>query len=278
MAIHLYPDLERKPLTSYINDRRLQPCAMQASNLLSMIPQLKVWEVQYKGQGYANTCWYVGLATKNEPFLLNFTLIPSNLNVEFRYSQYLPEQIFERLKWQNSSVRYADLKSYGIESIKDMIGKYLVNIESDFNNGLLKQGGKSFVEKMMLNTLKAIYPQIQIIANVRPDGLRSSKNRPLELDLYLPALKLAIEIQGPQHFREVYGSNDSLKKNDQDKKLWCTQQGIRFIWISWEGFNRDLLRLPYNQRIEGIRELLEGFLKSKYSFIWWKDSKEQHFE
>ena len=207
MAIHHFPDKEDGELVSYINDPRLLPWAKESLHLLEDIPDLKVWETQYKGQGVLNTCWYVGSTVQQKPYLLNFTMIPSNLNVEFRFSHYLPREDFEKLKWQNSSWRYADIKTYGTDSTKGLIKRYLSNILADLLNGNLRQGGKSFAETLLFRSLQEIYEGENILENIRPDNLRSEKNTPLELDLYIPELKIAIELQGPQHFREVYGEN-----------------------------------------------------------------------
>jgi hypothetical protein len=278
MATHVFPDLEKQALISYINSPKLKLYAGKAADLLKCFPQLKVWEVQYKGQGIADTAWYIGFNSKNDPYIMNFKIVPSNLNVEFRFSQYLPESIFELLNWQNSSWRYADFKKFGTGEVQSMIKQYLVNIQSDFNDGKLKQGGRSFAEKMIQKTLKNIFPETDILTNNRPDVLRSSLDKPLELDLYLPRLNLAIEIQGPQHFREIYGSNIRLKENDLTKKKWCEKNGIKLVWMNWEGITRDLLKLSIEERVEQLELLLNHFLSSKHLFMWWKDVEMQQCE
>lgn len=277
MAIHIRPDLEKNPLYTYINNSKLDQYAKKAVELLGYFPQLKVWEVQYKPEGIADTAWYVGFSVKEDPYVMNFKILPSNLNVEFRFSQYLPEKIFELLNWQNTSWRYADYKKFGLSEIQSMINQYLLNIQNDFNNGRLKQGGRSFAEKMIKNALAAIFPSAEILSNTRPDVLRSSLNKPLELDLYLPQLSLAIEIQGPQHFKDVYGSNARLKQNDQTKKDWCEKNGIKLIWMNWEGINQDLMRLPFDDRVKNLKALLNNFLTSNHHFMWWMNGSNKHF-
>jgi len=248
--------------------------------LVSQLHHLKVWEIQLKGQGYANNTLYVGMASKMKPYLLNFTIIPSNLNVEFRFShhKYL-STIFDRLKWQNSSWRYADLNTYGINDIKFMIDIYINNIRFDFEAGVLKQGGKSFAEEIIYVALKDIFPQLDISTNIRPDNLRSIRNTPLELDFLIAKLKLAIEVQGPQHFREVYGSNIALQDNDNYKKIWCRRNNIKLIWMNWEGINR----LLKNKNPTGflkiyLHDLLNVFLNDEKSFLWWKNQEDLHWE
>lgn len=277
MAKHVFPD-SQKPIASYINDDRLKHTADKSSKLLQRLPQLKVWEIQYKPPGYANTCWYVGFKERKDPYILNFSITPSSLNVEFRYSKYLPIEIFDKLKWQNSSWRYADTRTFTVDEIKEMINSYIKEIYSDFNDNKLKQGGKSFAEKIISQSLSKIYPNHEILENKRPDELRSEKNKPLELDLHIPEIKLAIEIQGPQHFRDVYGCNKALMKNDIVKKEWCKKKEIKLIWMNWEGLNKSLFKLSFIERTKRINEILEAFLKSKYNFLKWDDDSNLFYE
>ena len=278
MATHLFPDNEDRQLTTFVNDPRLRSWAEESERILRQLPSLKVWEVQYKGQGVANTCWYVGINTQKKPYLINFTMIPSNLNVEFRFSQYLPKDVFEKLKWQNSSWRYADIKTYGTKAVKEMIERYIANIKEDLVDGNLRQGGKSFAETLIFRSLSVIFKGQEILENERPDDLRSERNTPLELDLYIPKLKIAFELQGPQHFKEIYGSNVTLKQNDQLKKQWCRDKGIRLIWMNWDGFNKNLLRLSFEQRTKEIRRIINRFIDSGSASMWWKGSSDFHYE
>jgi len=233
--------------------------------------------VQFKPEGMADTAWYVGFASREDPYLMNFKIVPSNINIEFRFSQYLPENVFGLLNWQNTSWRYADFKKFGIIEVQSMIKQYLINIHKDFTDGKLKQGGKSFAEKMIQKALTNIFPGADIISNIRLDALRSSLNRPLEFDIFLPQMNLAIEIQGPQHFKEVFGPNTRLKQNDQTKKDWCAKNGVKLIWMNWEGINQDLLRLSLNDRIEKIKTLVNIFLASEHHFMWWINGNNKQF-
>ena len=145
-------------------------------------------------------------------------------------------------------------------------------------SGQLKQGGNSFAETLVFRSLVEIFDGQEILENIRPDDLRSDKNTPLELDLYIPQSHVAIELQGPQHFKEIYGCNASLKNNDQRKKQWCREKGIRFIWMNWDGFNKDLLRLSFQQRTQVIRNIIDDLIGSGKEFMWWKDSEVFHYE
>ncbi len=271
MAIHLIPK-KNKPLTSYINSPKLKAWAEESFLLLKEFPQLKVWEVQYKGQGYANTCWYVGFASKSEPFLFNFGIVPSNLDIEFRYSKYLPENIRDKLKWRTKSLNYADLKTYGKKEIKRLILLYIKRIKGDFDQGVLKQGGKSFAETVTRRCIEYLFPGEEILSNHRPDNLRSEKtNKPLELDIYVPKRKLAIEVQGPQHFKDGMkhlGSNKRLRENDIFKKDWCKSQKIKLIWWHWHHINENLIKIKFEERVTIIKKYVFPFLKSRHNFLF----------
>jgi hypothetical protein len=49
-----------------------------------------------------------------------------------------------------------------------------------------------------------------------------------ELDIYIPELKLAFELNGIFHYEPVYGQNklDKIQNNDNRKMLACAEQGI----------------------------------------------------
>lgn len=58
-------------------------------------------------------------------------------------------------------------------------------------------------------------------------------NTRLQIDLFLPTMNVAIEVDGPSHFEPVWG-DDALKKNkkyDQKKAGLITGKGIRLIRI-----------------------------------------------
>jgi hypothetical protein len=62
----------------------------------------------------------------------------------------------------------------------------------------------------------------------------------MQLDIYLPSLKLAFEHQGDQHYAHHfrYGSQELIQQRDQEKREGCNRLGITLILI------------PYPQSIE----------------------------
>ena len=52
-----------------------------------------------------------------------------------------------------------------------------------------------------------------------------------ELDIYVPSLKLGIEIQGPTHFFPIYGQDilENTQKNDDYKRQMCKKNGVKLV-------------------------------------------------
>ena len=210
------------------------------------------------------------LGKSDDPLLMNIKITPSNPNIEFRFPQYLPPTILEKLKWQSASWAYANYKLHGQAAVVEMIRSYLQVILPDYRRGKVKAGGKSSAEALIRRHLERVFPDIAVMSNTRLDHLRSAKGRPLEFDLWLPEMKLAIEVQGPQHFKEVYGNNDALIANDRYKREWCADQGIKLVWMNWDGVTTGLFRIPEDEQRRHLGELLVRFLASVHSFLWWK--------
>jgi len=54
-----------------------------------------------------------------------------------------------------------------------------------------------------------------------------------ELDIYVPDLKLAIEIQGIFHYQPVFGIKkfENIQRNDVEKRKKCEEFGIKLVEI-----------------------------------------------
>lgn len=81
------------------------------------------------------------------------------------------------------------------------------------------------------------FPMANIEENIRPEWLLSDNNTRLELDLYLPDMEIAFEIQGRQHyvfvesFHKTYDEFERQKARDAQKKKICEQQGVKLFLI-----------------------------------------------
>lgn len=279
MAEHERPDDEGRPLITYICNPKHRSSAEYCIKLLNQFP-LKVWETQYpKPKDY--TCWYVGFIHKIEQWILNFTIRSSFTIIEYRYPQYLPDNLLDNMKWQTNNWKYEKLTPETEDTIIRNIKIYLEAIRDDFENKKLKRGGKSFAEGFITNMIKDAFEKQEIKRNIRPEWLRSPKGKCLELDIFMPKMNLAIEIQGVHHNVDLYGKPQQLikrKENDLFKKRICIEKGVKLIWMDWEGVNKCLMRAPREKRLETIRTLIDKFMRSNYSFLKWKNSVDMIFE
>lgn len=93
----------------------------------------------------------------------------------------------------------------------------------------------------------------QMTCRIFPDQLVMRHHKPawllkLELDIYLPALNLAFEYQGEQHFHpiEAWGGEEALKKvqeRDKRKAEICKKVGVKLITVSYtDPLTEDYLR------------------------------------
>jgi len=97
---------------------------------------------------------------------------------------------------------------------------------SSYNSARRKHGSTSKLERWLKNNLPLLVNS-PIIFNDRKtlDGL--------ELDIHIPLKNIAIELNGPGHYWNVYG-DDALCKtkfNDEKKKELCKLKGINLIII-----------------------------------------------
>jgi len=96
-----------------------------------------------------------------------------------------------------------------------------------YNNTHKKHGTrKSKLENWLEIQLIESYPELEIHFN-RKDTINS------ELDIYIPTLKLAFELNGLFHYEPIFG-NDKLQKiqnNDNRKFQACLEQGIELCII-----------------------------------------------
>jgi len=92
----------------------------------------------------------------------------SYANVEFRYPQFIPDKLLDSMKWQTNNWKYEKLTRATEANIRKTMTVYLDRIRADFENGKLRQGGKSFAEGFISNLMINAFPGIAIKRNVSP--------------------------------------------------------------------------------------------------------------
>ncbi len=83
---------------------------------------------------------------------------------------------------------------------------------------------RSKLEKWLETKLYEIYPNLFILYNER-------KTIKGELDIYIPSLKLAFELNGPFHYENIFGTLDKIQNNDKRKFQACIERGISLCVI-----------------------------------------------
>jgi len=120
-----------------------------------------------------------------------------------------------------------------------------------------KQGSK--LEKYLLNRLiedgfKVDFHKEQVLSNTK-----------LQIDLFLPTIITAIEVDGPSHFEPVWG-HQSLAKNkkyDSKKEGLILGKGWKLIRIKQtKDFSKSRANLIYNNLLEAIAEIKQQLVNT----------------
>ena len=85
----------------------------------------------------------------------------------------------------------------------------------------------SIWENALRKYLKLLYPYNNFYYNIRPDWLKWSSWRNLELDIYCPEKNEAWEFQGVQHYRD----GDQIDR-DKEKKSICRKLKVKFHQVN----------------------------------------------
>ena len=104
-------------------------------------------------------------------------------------------------------------------------------------------------ETMVYKLIQELLPNCEILRHHRPDWLEA-----LELDIYIPSLKLGVEYQGQQHFTAIkaWGGEKALKdlqSRDRRKAKICSELGISLIYID---YTNPITRRFISERLTNI--------------------------
>ncbi len=117
--------------------------------------------------------------------------------------------------------------------------------------GFRKVGEQWINESLVYRIVCNLFPDYEVLRHYRPDWLDG-----LELDIFVPALRLAIEYQGQQHFHpeKAWGGEKALRElqeRDQRKAKICAQKGIHLVAID---YREPLTQAHIQMRIETAME------------------------
>jgi hypothetical protein len=124
---------------------------------------------------------------------------------------------------------------------------------ASYNNTHKTHGTRvSKLERWMAEKLTALHPSLEIHYN-RKDAINS------ELDIYIPSLKLAFELNGPFHYEPIFSEEQlkSIQNNDQRKLQACLERGIELCVIdtSKHSYVKESTCKPYLDIVLQIIEL-----------------------
>lgn len=99
------------------------------------------------------------------------------------------------------------------------------------NTHKIKGYRRSKLEKYLETELIKLYPNLEIHFNCK-NTINS------ELDIYIPSLKLAFELNGIFHYEPIYGQDklQQIHNNDNRKFQACLEQGIELCIIDTSKF------------------------------------------
>lgn len=117
------------------------------------------------------------------------------------------------------------------------------------NQNKIKGTRRSKLEKWIENTLIIHYPLLEFHFN-KKDAINS------ELDIYIPSLKLAFELNGIFHYEPIFGESklNQIQNNDQRKFQACLERGIELciIDVSQQKYFKENSSQKYLKIIQDI--------------------------
>jgi hypothetical protein len=199
----------------------------------------------YGGVFEQNYGWYINKQS------LEYGVMPVSFKI---LEDVCPDEVFSSL----DIGKYEFFKTYNEMTETELIlaqerdsdfHKHTRRIRSVIENevrvkfGFKKVGEAWTSETMLFQLVSEIFPGEKIIRYYRPDILEN-----LELDVFIPSVKIGLEYQGVQHFKPVkhWGGQTTLKQvreRDKKKKDLANKHGIRLIYFYYtEELTRTLVK------------------------------------
>lgn len=135
------------------------------------------------------------------------------------------------------------------------VGKLKRRLEGSVENivrkefGFRKIGEGWIGETLLYQTICRLFPNEEILRHHRPEWLCG-----LELDIFLPKLRLGVEYQGQQHFQpvEVWGGETALRElqeRDRRKRRLCEEAEILLLEVD---YTEAILEDHVRRRLEDV--------------------------
>jgi len=122
--------------------------------------------------------------------------------------------------------------------------------------------GYSQGQYVLARMVRELFPEVEVLENVEITGLDNIETGGrLQVDIYMPSHKLAIEFNGSQHAgpTDLYPSVEEFhaqRRRDLFKRALCQEKGIELIvlWAEDLSCERILRALGHRLRFRGFRE------------------------
>lgn len=240
----LFPDAIAEASNKYpqapLNSIRFEERLCHRCNLVK--PTLRYCHEMYGEQFMQYYGWYV----KQAYFRLG--IFPSVIVNESMYT-YLPDICPEEYQVDINALRAAQSEYNAERETARVRRTFTKKIEDIVRQefGFRKVGEGWVSETMLFQILHRILPEQEVIRHYHPDWLEG-----LELDIYFPALQLAFEYQGQQHFHPIrtWGGQkglEVLRNRDARKAEICKRLGVCLVTIDYtEPLTEEYIRKNLN--------------------------------
>lgn len=144
------------------------------------------------------------------------------------------QRIANRKIWIDNELCYDCGKKKEQKEIKRCNNCHEIGLKSSekYNRkrGICKAGGSRH-QKLVFNIATEMFPGMPIEYNYRKAIRNPKTGKPLELDIFFPTKKVAIEVDGPMHFIPVYGPQRLRDQQEYDLATdnECLKKNIRLI-------------------------------------------------
>lgn len=112
-------------------------------------------------------------------------------------------------------------------------------------------GSRSKAENLLYQEIKAAFPTWEVLSNDRLtlDGL--------ELDIYIPHLKLGIEWNGIFHYEPIHGQSklEKVQNKDSKKISLCKEKGVELIVVCDRTSHAKFIKETVNDIIDKLKVL-----------------------
>jgi hypothetical protein len=219
-----------------------------------------------------DSCIFVGIKHPNEQNAINTDVINLSvdvnaINIEIRYplAEFFSPDHFEsdyphcKLGYING-LRVINLRRFlnqnmaSQEDLTAVLNNYVTAVNSFLaEGGKLRTYGESKAEVILFKDLEHIYATNRCLLNnnwlrhgQRP--IRRASGSLLELDLQMEIatngkqVRIAIEVQGPEHYQNSCRSDwSNVNSKHEEKKRWCMVHDYLFVWLDWKYFHKNIV-------------------------------------